>query len=164
MTETTPNTVASIAILDDDPDFRTYLEDFLNDEGSYAVRAFANPRELFAGCEETLPDIVLLDMKMGEFKGDVVQPASAGAFDPLVDFMVDKPRVNIRIEIQPTETGDAGKALAEARGKAIKALLEAKIKEAGDDAPVDAARIAVAVGEAAADAKAKADQIGRAHV
>ena len=72
MTETTPNTVASIAILDDDPDFRTYLEDFLNDEGSYAVRAFANPRELFAGCEETLPDIVLLDMKMGEASGDKV--------------------------------------------------------------------------------------------
>ena len=46
MTETTPNTVASIAILDDDPDFRTYLEDFLNDEGSYAVRAFANPRRI----------------------------------------------------------------------------------------------------------------------
>jgi CheY-like chemotaxis protein len=27
---------------------------------------------LFAACEQRLPDIVLLDMKMGEFKGDKV--------------------------------------------------------------------------------------------
>ena len=35
-----PETVADIAILDDDADFRTYLEDFLNDEGLYTVRAY----------------------------------------------------------------------------------------------------------------------------
>jgi len=63
---------ASIAILDDDADFRTYLEDFLKDEGSYTVRAFATAQELFDGCEESLPDIVLLDMKMGEASGDKV--------------------------------------------------------------------------------------------
>src|SRR5271154_6514452 len=72
MLETTHATVASIAILDDDADFRNYLEDFLNDEGSYAVRAFGNARDLFESCEEALPDIVLLDMKMGEASGDKV--------------------------------------------------------------------------------------------
>jgi DNA-binding NtrC family response regulator len=72
MVESTPTTVASIAILDDDSDFRTYLEDFLSDEGSYTVRAFANPRDLVAAFEESVPDIVLLDMKMGEATGDKV--------------------------------------------------------------------------------------------
>ncbi len=65
-------TIASIAILDDDGDFRTYLEDFLNDEGLYSVRAFGAARDLFNGCEERLPDIVLLDMKMGDASGDKV--------------------------------------------------------------------------------------------
>jgi DNA-binding NtrC family response regulator len=64
--------MADIAILDDDADFRTYLEDFLRDEGLYAVQAFAAPEELFARCEQNLPDIVLLDMKMGEVRGDRV--------------------------------------------------------------------------------------------
>ena len=72
MPEATPVTVAAIAILDDDADFRTYLDDFLKDEGSYSVRAFANPSDLFESCEESLPDIVLLDMKMGESSGDKV--------------------------------------------------------------------------------------------
>ena len=61
-----------IAILDDDADFRNYLEDFLRDEGLYSVRAFGHPEDLFAGSEQRLPDIVLLDMKMGEFRGDKV--------------------------------------------------------------------------------------------
>ena len=72
MTESIQGTIASIAILDDDADFRTYLEDFLSDESSYSVRAFGNARELFEGCEESLPDIVLLDMKMGDASGDKV--------------------------------------------------------------------------------------------
>jgi len=64
--------IAGIAILDDDLDFRTYLEDFLKDEGMYWVRAFASASELYEGCEERLPDIVLLDMKMGDASGDKV--------------------------------------------------------------------------------------------
>jgi two-component system, OmpR family, response regulator len=72
VSETVPTQIASIAILDDDADFRTYLEDFLNDEGRYVVRAFGNSRDLFDSCEENLPDIVLLDMKMGEASGDKV--------------------------------------------------------------------------------------------
>lgn len=70
--ETTETLVAEIAILDDDLDFRNYLEDFLKDEGVYGVRAFAHPGDLYESCEERLPDIVLLDMKMGEVSGDRV--------------------------------------------------------------------------------------------
>ena len=72
MPEYASATRAAIAILDDDADFRTYLEDFLKDEGSYSVRAFGTPQELFESCEESLPHIVLLDMKMGEASGDKV--------------------------------------------------------------------------------------------
>src|SRR6478609_6292347 len=72
MPETIQGTIASIAILDDDADFRTYLEDFLADESIYSVRAFGNARDLFESCEESLPDIVLLDMKMGDASGDKV--------------------------------------------------------------------------------------------
>ena len=65
-------TIADIAVLDDDLDFRTYLEDFLKDESVYSVRAFASAPDLYAGCEERSPDIVLLDMKMGDVTGDKV--------------------------------------------------------------------------------------------
>ena len=64
--------LVEIAVLDDDVDFRTYIEDFLRDEGQYAIRAFAHPDELLEAAEQRLPDIVLLDMKMGEFTGDKV--------------------------------------------------------------------------------------------
>jgi DNA-binding NtrC family response regulator len=60
-----------IAVLDDDLDFRTYIEDFLRDEG-YDVSTFAHPEDLFLAAEQQVPDIVLLDMKMGEFKGEKV--------------------------------------------------------------------------------------------
>lgn len=61
-----------IAVLDDDRDFLTYIEDLLSDEGQYAVRVFQRPEELFAAAEERRPDIVLLDMKMGRTRGDEV--------------------------------------------------------------------------------------------
>ena len=64
--------LVDIAVLDDDADFRTYLEDALKDDGTYAIRTFADPDALYAACEQRLPDIVLLDMKMGEVKGDKV--------------------------------------------------------------------------------------------
>lgn len=60
-----------VAILDDDVDFRTYLEDFLQDEG-YAVRSFGHSDEMIPEFELKLPDILLLDMKMGEVQGDKV--------------------------------------------------------------------------------------------
>jgi DNA-binding NtrC family response regulator len=61
-----------VAILDDDADFLRYLEDLLKDEGRYSVRSFLRPEELFHASEDHAPDIVLLDMKMGEFKGERV--------------------------------------------------------------------------------------------
>jgi hypothetical protein len=44
MVEITGQALADIAVLDDDLDFRTYLEDFLKDEGAYTVRAFGTNR------------------------------------------------------------------------------------------------------------------------
>jgi DNA-binding NtrC family response regulator len=61
-----------VAVLDDDSDFLNYIEDLLRDEGFYTVRTFAHPDELFSSAEARLPDIVLLDMKMGEANGDEV--------------------------------------------------------------------------------------------
>ncbi len=61
-----------VAVLDDDYDFLNYMEDLLRDEGLYTVRTFAHPDELFSSAEVKLPDIVLLDMKMGEESGDKV--------------------------------------------------------------------------------------------
>ncbi len=61
-----------VAVLDDDYDFRAYLEDFLNDEGLYRVRTFSHPEDLFESTQKIRPDLVLLDMKMGEFRGDEV--------------------------------------------------------------------------------------------
>jgi DNA-binding NtrC family response regulator len=64
--------VADIAVLDDDIDFRNYIEDFLKDESVYSVRAFATAEELYRGFEEHPADILLLDMKMGDVNGDKV--------------------------------------------------------------------------------------------
>lgn len=73
MTETAGHeAMIDVAVLDDDLDFRNYIEDFLRDEGLYSVRAFAHPDDLFQSAENKQPDIVLLDMKMGEFRGDKV--------------------------------------------------------------------------------------------
>ncbi|MBL8230182.1 MAG: response regulator [Bryobacterales bacterium] len=69
---TEPGTRIAISVLDDDPDFLTYIEDLLADEGLYSVLTFSQPNALFDACEQQLPDIVLLDMKMGEFTGDWV--------------------------------------------------------------------------------------------
>jgi DNA-binding NtrC family response regulator len=68
----TTASLVDIAVLDDDLDFRNYIEDFLKDERGYSVRTFAHPEDLFVEAEQRVPDIVLLDMKMGEFKGDKV--------------------------------------------------------------------------------------------
>ncbi len=61
-----------VAILDDDADFRQYVEDLLMDEGLYRVLSFSHPDQLFAAAEERQPGIVLLDMKMGKVRGDKV--------------------------------------------------------------------------------------------
>ena len=64
--------LVDIAVLDDDPDFRQYLEDLLKDEGLYSVRAFESAALLYEANEQQLPDIVLLDMKMGPDSGEKV--------------------------------------------------------------------------------------------
>jgi DNA-binding NtrC family response regulator len=68
----TATALIDVAVLDDDIDFLHYIEDFLKDEGCYSVRAFSHPEDLYLDCERKPPDIVLLDMKMGEFKGERV--------------------------------------------------------------------------------------------
>jgi CheY-like chemotaxis protein/DNA-binding Xre family transcriptional regulator len=60
-----------VYVLDDDADFRNYMEDALRDS-TYSTLTFAHPDALYAACEQHIPDIVLLDMKMGEFKGENV--------------------------------------------------------------------------------------------
>jgi DNA-binding NtrC family response regulator len=67
-----PTGLIDIAVLDDDADFRNYIEDLLRDEGAYTVRTFHDPADLFAAAETRVPDIVLLDMKMGPASGEQV--------------------------------------------------------------------------------------------
>jgi DNA-binding NtrC family response regulator len=64
--------LVEVAVLDDDVDFLNYIEDLLRDEGSYSVRTFAQPEQLFASAESHVPEIVLLDMKMGSATGEQV--------------------------------------------------------------------------------------------
>jgi len=73
MTESPANEAyVDVAVLDDDLDFRNYIEDLLRDEGKYTVRTFAQPDELFESAETEVPDILLLDMKMGASSGEEV--------------------------------------------------------------------------------------------
>jgi FixJ family two-component response regulator len=90
MTETAaaPAATVEVAILDDDPDFLTYIDDLLRDEGMYAVRTYSHPDELFAGCDERLPDIVMLDMIMGEERGDKVVERLLGRWPNLCVIIV----------------------------------------------------------------------------
>lgn len=69
MAEATPTLPPlSIVALDDDADFRQYIRGVLENEGA-EVRTAATSAEFFAMCESRLPDIVLLDMKMGRESG-----------------------------------------------------------------------------------------------
>jgi len=67
-----PSGLIRVAVLDDDADFLTYIEDFLNDEGLYTTRTFTEPSALFEAAEAERPDVILLDMKMGEHRGERV--------------------------------------------------------------------------------------------
>jgi FixJ family two-component response regulator len=62
--------LVDVALLDDDIDFRRYIEDFLTGEGTYKVRSSAHPEDFLLSLEESVPDIVLLDLKVGEFQGE----------------------------------------------------------------------------------------------
>ncbi len=61
----------NIVALDDDPDFREYLAGVLQGEG-HGVRAVETPDALFDACEAETPDIILLDIKMGQHTGEGV--------------------------------------------------------------------------------------------
>lgn len=59
----------SIVVLDDDEDFLEYMRVMLESDG-HDVRVCATPPVFFAACESRLPDIVLLDIKMGRTSGE----------------------------------------------------------------------------------------------
>jgi len=65
----------SIIAMDDDEDFRQYITGVLHQSG-HDVRAVGGgggaADEFFAACESRLPDVVLLDMKMGRTSGEDV--------------------------------------------------------------------------------------------
>lgn len=61
----------SIVALDDDADFREYITAVLDADG-HDVRAVSTPEAFYAACESSLPDLVLLDMKMGSVSGEDV--------------------------------------------------------------------------------------------
>ncbi|HYE02095.1 MAG TPA: response regulator [Phycisphaerales bacterium] len=61
----------SIIALDDDADFRQYISGLLESQG-HDVRVAGTPEELTRACEAHLPDVVLLDMKMGRHDGEEV--------------------------------------------------------------------------------------------
>ncbi len=63
--------VLSIVALDDDADFREHIRDVLEHEG-HEVRTAGTPEECYAMCAERLPDVLLLDMKMGRASGEEV--------------------------------------------------------------------------------------------
>ncbi|MEX2217523.1 MAG: response regulator [Phycisphaerales bacterium] len=66
-----PAPVLSILALDDDEDFLQYIRSVLEAEG-HDVRAVSTPEAFFRGAEERLPDMVLLDIKMGRHGGEEV--------------------------------------------------------------------------------------------
>jgi len=61
----------SIIAFDDDADFRQYIRGVLETQG-HEVRAVSTPEEFYNACESRLPDIILLDMKMGDVSGESV--------------------------------------------------------------------------------------------
>ena len=70
-TSTAAAPALSIVALDDDADFRQYINDLLTGEG-HDVRVVASPDDLYEACELQLPDVVLLDIKMGPHSGEQV--------------------------------------------------------------------------------------------
>lgn len=60
-----------IVALDDDEDFRQYIGAVLRDEG-HEARVAATPGELYEAIEQRMPDVLLLDIKMGPESGERV--------------------------------------------------------------------------------------------
>ena len=68
---TPPSTPLSIVALDDDPDFREFIRSALEGDG-HQIRVVGTPDAYFAACDAALPDLVLLDIKMGKTSGEEV--------------------------------------------------------------------------------------------
>ncbi|MCA3004052.1 MAG: response regulator [Planctomycetaceae bacterium] len=64
----------SIVSLDDDPDFRQYIAAVLTSDegGGHDVRTASTPEEFFSLIESRMPELVLMDMKMGRVSGEEV--------------------------------------------------------------------------------------------
>ncbi len=60
-----------IVTLDDDPDFREFIVGVLRTVG-HDVRGVGTPDALYHAVEQAMPDVVLLDIKMGQHSGDEV--------------------------------------------------------------------------------------------
>lgn len=61
----------SIVALDDDPDFREFLHAILEGDG-HDLRTVSTPGDFFAAVEQRMPDLALLDIKMGPHDGEQV--------------------------------------------------------------------------------------------
>lgn len=64
----------SIVALDDDADFREYIQGLLESDsgGGHSVRVAATPEECYGLIEASMPDVLLLDIKMGRSSGEAV--------------------------------------------------------------------------------------------
>ena len=58
-----------IAVADDEPDIREYLERILPLSGHEVVVVAANGEELVDGCRDTRPDLVITDIQMPDMDG-----------------------------------------------------------------------------------------------
>ena len=73
---------ARVWLVDDNANFRSLLASLLDCEGGFECeRQFSNPQEaLDALAYETAPDIILLDVEMGEYNGlDAIRPLKLAA-------------------------------------------------------------------------------------
>ncbi|MEX0876051.1 MAG: response regulator [Phycisphaerales bacterium] len=68
---TASSAALTILSLDDDPDFREYIQGALTGEG-HAVTTVATPEQLYKQAEQIHPDVILLDIKMGGHSGEDV--------------------------------------------------------------------------------------------
>jgi DNA-binding NtrC family response regulator len=70
-TNPTAQTPLTILSLDDDQDFREYLEGTLTGDG-HQVTTVATPEQLYQRAAELSPDVIMLDIKMGVHSGEEV--------------------------------------------------------------------------------------------
>lgn len=68
---TTDPPALRVLALDDDADFREFIEAMLVELG-HDAKAVASPKALFEAIELSMPDVVLLDIKMGRHSGEDV--------------------------------------------------------------------------------------------